>query len=511
MVATAPTRERPRGIVLRGVPLFAAGKHRDDAPTYTRADLEDMVRNFYRFRDRLHPPLVLGHEEEQPLARRIPGLGQSAEENTGNPALGWLVALRLDGDELEGDFAHVHPWAAAAIKQKLYRFGSAEVYDRDSPPPGVPAEGCVLRRVAMLGATPPQVKTLGPWPDPEWGWAPPRRYAEETLPGGTYQTFVEAVKPMDRAELEGQLTALGYSDEQMAALKDLPDDAFGAFVLATLAREAGTAGAGTPPPPPEGEGGGGPPPAAMAEFPEGMDRQALIDWLTAQGKDPAALEAMTDDDLIDMYNQRQAGPEQMSEPGVPDEDEEEWEELPVPATPTPAPPAPPARRPVKSVTKTIKFSEEVRAAVRQEVRTLVAAETAAFRKEAGAVKAAERARQAEEKRGRVRAFCERMLKENRVSPAELDESTPALPSLVERLMLCNAETTVRKFSEGGKEVALTQLDVEMRAIEARQPRKYNEKLPGGKGEAVPAERKQQLLAMTSLGRQILAARANGKN
>jgi hypothetical protein len=185
--------------------------------------------------------------------------------------------------------------------------------------------------------------------------------------------------------------------------------------------------------------------------------------------------------------------------------------VPVTPTPPPAPPAPPARRPVKSVTKTVKFSEEVRAAVRQEVRTLVAAETAAFRKEAGAVKAAERARLAEEKRGRIRAFAERLLKENKITPAELDESNPALPSLVERLMLCDAQATVRKFSEGGKEVALTQLDVEMRALEARPPRKYNEKLPGGKQEAVPAERKQQLLGMTSLGRQILAARANGKN
>jgi hypothetical protein len=549
MVVAVPTRERPRppgvhpargrgelpGHAVKGIEVFQAGKHRDDAPDYAEDDLQEMVDNYRLLRGKVDPPVVVGHEEDQPLTNGLPPAMRAAEAdprlNTGSPALGWVTNLWRVGKRLFADVGGLPLWLKKLLDARRYAKVSAEVYDPDSPakPPG--AEGYVFRRLALLGGEMPQIKDLpalaaedsevppapGGTPRPRGGdgachCCGLRRYAERSFPDGTREVFFE-VHPMDRTELEGQLTALGYSDEQMAALKDLPDDVFAAFVLATLAREAGTAGA-APPPPPEGEGGGGPPPAVMAEFPEGMDRQSLIEWLTAQGEDPAALDAMTDDDLIDLYNQRQAAPEQMSEPGLPDEDEEEeWEDVTVPATPTPPPaPAPPARRPaVKSVTKTIKFSEEDRRAVRQEVRTLVAAETAAFRKEATAVREAERKRAAEEKRGRVRAFCERLLKENKITPAELDESNPALPSLVERLMLCDAQATVRKFSEGGKEVALTQLDVEMRALEARPPRKYNEKLPGGKQEAVPAERKQQLLGMTALGRQILAARANGKN
>jgi hypothetical protein len=523
-VRTTPDED----IVIEGVEVFASGKHRDDAPEYTERDLDDMARNFRKFRLTLHPPVVLGHEEEQPLGKALPRMAEDPRDNTGSPAVGWITRLWRKGKKLFADFAHVHPWIADAVRRKLYRFVSAEVYDRDDPPPGVPAEGCVLRRVALLGGELPQVKLLRPLPEPRVVSGTPRlpagtprprggdgsrlsvpasihRYAEQRLPGGVHRVFFE-VSPMDRAAQEAQLKELGFSDDQIAALASLSDDDFTKFFTLTLAKEAGLSGGETPAP----DAGAAP----MAEFPEGMDRQSIIDWLVSQGEDQAALEAMSDDELIALYQERQgAAATPMSEPthpdaDEPDEDEPEEEEVPTPTTPTPPAPAPAAaRRPApKQITKTVKFSESDRRWAERKLAELVAAQTKGLREERAKEARARRLREEQERRKGVQTFCERMVAEGRVDPAEMDASDPDTPTLVDRLMRLDASRVVRKFSEAGKTVSVTALEDEMRAIQRRTPRRFAEKLTaGGKGgPGMTPEERARALAATGTGQAVLA-------
>jgi hypothetical protein len=260
----------------------------------------------------------------------------------------------------------------------------------------------------------------------------------------------------------------------------------------------------------------GPDPGAAPDAGGAPDRDTMVAELAALGEDPAALDAMSDDDLAALYQERKGTA--MSEhdddplPGEGEEEELLEEEVP-PVPPTPTPPAPaPARRPVpKQITRTVKFSERDYEVMRGEVRRLVRAESEAFRKEAAALRQAERGRAEAERRGRVRAFCELQLKEGRVAPWEMDESDPRVPSLVERLLLLDARTPVRKFSEAGKP-PVTALDLEMRAIEARPARRYSEKVPGGGGNAaLTPEERARALSYTGTGQGVLdrerAARA----
>jgi hypothetical protein len=73
---------------------------------------------------------------------------------------------------------------------------------------------------------------------------------------------------------------------------------------------------------------------------------------------------------------------------------------------------------------------------------------------------------AAEKKRAVESFVERMRKEGRVTPAELQE-VPGKPSLLRRLLRADSRRAVEKFTEKGRTVELTELDLQMREIEAR--------------------------------------------
>lgn len=236
---------------IRGVEIFAAGIHRNQA--YTEADLDAMAANFNQFstgaRPALRVPAVLGHDEEQELLDR-----------TDLPAAGWCERVYRDGPILKADFADVPPQVARLLQQKAYRKVSAEVYDE--PPEGVPGKGKMLRRVAFLGGEIPQVKSLDDIPAPVFGEqfdSAVRRVVlklssiKSGRTRGLYQVFSE-VSTVDRKQLEEQAAALGLTPETVALLQD---DALAAVVLNLLA-----AGSGAAVPPPE------PPPEEVPE--EGM-------------------------------------------------------------------------------------------------------------------------------------------------------------------------------------------------------------------------------------------------
>jgi len=126
------------------VEIFEIGQ--DATKDWTEKDLDEIIKNFNsRVVD---PPLVaLGHGEEQDLLKKA-----------GLPAAGWVESLKRKGKKLIADIADVPRLVAEAIKKKAYKYISAEIY------PAFMHEGKnlgkVLRRIALLGADIPRIKSL---------------------------------------------------------------------------------------------------------------------------------------------------------------------------------------------------------------------------------------------------------------------------------------------------------------------------------------------------------------
>jgi hypothetical protein len=306
--ARRPFRRRPPGEAVRGADLFASGVYR--GKRYTADDLDEIATNFTRLRALLDPPLVLGHEEEQDkLAEYL--------ERTDLPAAGWVERVWVErypangGVEatLKGDLIGVPTAVADDIRAGRYRKVSAEIYDDFEDDYGR-RHGLALRRVGLLGAEVPQVKRIGDLPAPRFDadrYAEPRRLRPgESRPtaAGTVLCFAEA-GPMTRDETTAELTA-AMPGLQRTTLDALPDDA-----VADLAKNL-------PKPAPPTAGLSRPPAGVtpMAD-PAAMTREDLIAELSAAGEDPAALQAMTDDDLRALFVEM--GLDDESEPGEPGE------------------------------------------------------------------------------------------------------------------------------------------------------------------------------------------------
>jgi hypothetical protein len=85
------------------------------------------------------------------------------------------------------------------------------------------------------------------------------------------------------------------------------------------------------------------------------------------------------------------------------------------------------------------------------------------------------------KRSRIQLFSERMLREGKITPAELDGSARdrhgnPIPNLLDRLQRADARQSIHTFKEGTKEVPMTELDLQMAEIEARPPLRFAERL-----------------------------------
>lgn len=128
---------------MEGVQIFAVGRW--NGLEFTVDDLESIARNFKVLQEVHRVPLKMGHNDEQPFT-------------DGQPALGWVTDVRVDGMKLVADFSDVPPIVAEAISANLYRQISIELefgavhkgqdYDQ------------ILSGVALLGADLPAVNTL---------------------------------------------------------------------------------------------------------------------------------------------------------------------------------------------------------------------------------------------------------------------------------------------------------------------------------------------------------------
>ena len=112
--------------------LFRAGKHTDAAGNerlWTQADLRKIAQ---QYNDGDHEaPIVVGHPKDNA------------------PAYGWIKALRVTGEVLEGLPKQVNPAFAELVREGAYKKRSISLYPDLS-----------LRHVGFLGAMPPAVKGL---------------------------------------------------------------------------------------------------------------------------------------------------------------------------------------------------------------------------------------------------------------------------------------------------------------------------------------------------------------
>jgi len=128
---------------LKGREIFAVGVWNDIE--FGEADLDDIVANFDKLKDKHHVPLKFGHNDEQKMT-------------DGQPAIGWVERVYKVGEKLFADFTHMPRTVYEAIKNKLYRSVSIELLFN------VDGDGAkfnhVLDAVALLGADHPAVNSL---------------------------------------------------------------------------------------------------------------------------------------------------------------------------------------------------------------------------------------------------------------------------------------------------------------------------------------------------------------
>lgn len=326
-MAARAVRRRPAARVyqMRGVRLFASGTYRGE--DWPPAVIDEIAANAGKLGPEglrlLVPPSVLGHEEDQQtLAEFL--------ERTDMPAAGWVdpSSVRSVPDPqfpghriLVGNVVNIPPAIAAQLERGTYKFGSAEIYDNFRDDFGA-QHGRVLRRFALLGGEVPQVKRLGSLPRVEPMDAPipfserarAIRVRTQRTNGRTHY-YAESV--MDRNAMVAAITAAmpgiaqatleTMSEEQLAdLLKNLP----GAGGMATPSGPAGPSAAPNmqpngmfaegDAPPPEGDEA---PTETESDEPDAEEmREALIDW----GQDPAEVDAMSDEEVMAMYDEMAA-------------------------------------------------------------------------------------------------------------------------------------------------------------------------------------------------------------
>jgi hypothetical protein len=466
----------------------------------------------------VEPTVVIGHEEEQDLL-----------SNTGIPAAGYVVGLRRKGRKLHADLSQIFPDIARLIEAGAYKHVSAEIYPKDRPPEGVPAVGCMLRRVALLGGQLPHIKSLsdlpppgkesmipdvpvfeaGPWQGEYYSLAdlddmvvnfnrfsqPARRFAEYVR---LASPRLGQLHPTRRVWQNTSRTWACFSEVRQMADSTLRDAAVGAIkashpdlsddFLASLSDEqlAMLAAADTT----GGASGGGEGEQQMQDMPS---REQMIADLVALGEDQAALEAMTDEDLMRLWQEKKGAT--MAEPNrastavpAPLEVDDELE---------PRGAALPRRAP-KKVTTTQQFSE----ADLERIVTRVADRIVApLRQDVARRRSVEQAKEREALHGLIRAFSERMVKEGHASPAEMEIGKDGKPIGPQAKALFAADA-VKKFSEGK-----TALQLQMEAIEARPVRKFGELVQDPVKQAanqMSQERRDYLLSLTGRGKAVLA-------
>ena len=416
---------------LKDVEIFASGVHR--GKPYTNADLDQIVHNFNRYRNtnqpqvkpqlaipRLMPgaPAVLGHEEEQQILER-----------SDLPSAGWPTKLWRDGDKLKANLGGLAQVVAKAIRLRRYSGVSAEIYD--NPPEGVEGEGKVLRRIALLGADVPQVKSLADLPMPtdshseqfaNHGPTYLRFTSVRPTPGivGCFSCFAE-VTTMDPQTLLQQLQDMGLD---VTLLQDLPPDKLQAIIDGVQqmlgSQNAENDGKQLEPDPNTVKDGAGFDDAFSfddSDLPDAMDEAQAMDYSDKARKFAARAMAMMEK-YCPMAKNADAPPPGTPLPGVMAPDT-----APVNPMSSPMPPAP-TQHPASV---TMKYTEDPN--FQAAVAAVVKAALGETQKEFAGIKKQASEYEANTRRANITKFCESMVEKGQLLPAQLDPGDPKARAL----------------------------------------------------------------------------------
>lgn len=241
----------------------------------------------------------------------------------------------------------------------------------------------------------------------------------------------------------------------------------------------------------------------------GMNRDQMLQLVKASGAPltPKFLDSLSDEQLAELITSLNSGGQPAPDaanpgtPPAPDAGQMSDGGTPAPA-PAPAPsPAPANPVPAGSPSQVIlKYAD---AQARRVLNMTQAAENLAQK------------RLADEKSRTVHAFCERWVKEGKLTPAEIDRSVdpktklPKNPANVhDRLMRADNLNKVHRF--GDRAELMSEFDLQVAEIEARQPvHRFSEQVadhvPGQPGRRhLTPERRAELLGSSVLGRSIIA-------
>jgi hypothetical protein len=472
------TEKAPKLARLHGIEIFQAGKHKGQ--DYSETDLDDMVRNFDAFsrepgKQLLKVPLVVGHEDDQPLVQNNSGLPKDGTLTKIWKEKGpcrWCDAsgaMEVFGDSIEcpscggagevtqlkGDAEDVPPHIARAINDRRYDKVSAEIYDEDGIPEGVPAKGKMLRRVSILGGEIPHVKPLADLPYAEYreeARGPVALVAgtSERMSGG-YRVFSEVKRlgPRNSSEgnmdRDGMIAKLAEQGMDPQVLEKMDDSQLAACAkmcegMAKKLAEQDPSLDGDNVSRPDGA-------AALKERIKKLQEQGRTRYGEAFDEDDEPAPSKKDDDEED-FEERDMG--KTIPPGEGESATAYLERT----------------RKLSERGKGKKFSEST---VKRILAPMVEKAVGAV---LGQLKPVQRrvAKFAEDtKQQKVDLFIRRFAESGHIQPYELDD-TAGLPTLRDELLALDDATVVHRFSEGkGKPVLpLTALDVKFAQI-ARRP------------------------------------------
>jgi cation transport regulator len=128
---------------LKDVEIFSTGTWAGE--TFNEADLDELVTNFHKLKDKIKPPLKIAHKN-------------AMHKQDGQPALGWATEIKRVGQKLLATFTDVPEMIRTALEKRLYKRVSSEIYNNLSL--GGEKYKRALAGVGLLGADIPEVKNL---------------------------------------------------------------------------------------------------------------------------------------------------------------------------------------------------------------------------------------------------------------------------------------------------------------------------------------------------------------
>lgn len=443
---------------LPAVEAFETGEHKGD--TYTEADLDAMVQNFAKFgphRDMgeshiYEPPAILGHEEEE----------QAILNATGLPAAGWVDKVWREGSKLYVDIARIPQQVRDWLVAGLYRFCSIGIYL--TPPPGIPAEGMMVAHIALLGKSPPNVKTLKPLPAPIPDQAAFAVFCDSSQVVAVRRPLAKSLVlfaevNMTREQIVQALLAAGVAQATLDKLDDAELQAL--YAAMQPAAAASTTQADD---------------ATVAEFNRAEAITALSEFYPLE-----ELEGKTDDELKALL-------EEMKSKSMMAADDEGKKA------------ACQTQTHAQAKAKVQTFSGlEVQKIVRHEINRQLAPlqlQLASARATISTASKLAEQRLNEEKTQKIQAFCDELVRDGKVLPAQV-------PAIKLTLMKLDAVKVATFSDQDGKKHTGTSLDEAMVMYRGWPKLRVYADLPVSNTPAIDQEQRKRNLSMTATGRKAL--------